>query len=157
MAIIDFFDRGWRLNPRGIAYIQDERSYGFEEVGSLSCRIANGLIAAGFAKETKGAVWAMNDVTAWACTLGLWLANMCWIPVGAKNSAEENLHLLDAFDCEILFFQQSFAAVVTELRPRLPKLKLLVCEDDLVCQMVLVEGLCFLGHEITAVGDSGRR
>ena len=23
MAIIDFFDRGWRINPQGAAYIQD--------------------------------------------------------------------------------------------------------------------------------------
>ncbi len=129
MAIIDFFDRGWRLNPKGAAYIQDERSFSFDEVGELSCRIANGLIAAGYPKETKGAVWALNDVTAWTCTLGLWRANMCWIPVGANNPAEENHYLLDAFDCEILFFQSFFAPVIAELQPRLPKLKLLVCID----------------------------
>ena len=29
MAMIDFFDRGWRGNPSGIAYIQDEREYSF--------------------------------------------------------------------------------------------------------------------------------
>jgi len=57
MAIIDFFDRGWRINPQGVAYIQDDRSYSFDEVGELSCRIANGLLAEGFPKETKGAVW----------------------------------------------------------------------------------------------------
>jgi len=129
MAIIDFFDRGWRINPRGAAYIQDDRHYSFDEVGELSCRIANGLLAAGFPKETKGAIWAGNDVAAWTCTLGLWRANMCWIPVGAKNSAEENHYLLDAFDCEILFFQQAFAPIIAELKPRLPKIKLLVCVD----------------------------
>lgn len=32
-------------------------------------------------------------------------------------------------------------------------LKLLVCEDDAVCQLVLVEGLRFLGHDATAVAD----
>ena len=29
MAIIDFFDRGWSINPQGAAYIQDERRYSF--------------------------------------------------------------------------------------------------------------------------------
>jgi len=129
MAIIDFFDRGWRINPKGAAYIQDDRRYSFDEVGELSCRIANGLLAAGFPKETKGAVWAVNDVTAWTCTLGLWRANMCWIPVGARNSAEENHYTLDAFDCEVLFFQKYFAPAVAELRPRLPKVKLWLCID----------------------------
>ena len=130
MAIIDFFDRGWRINPKGAAYIQDDRRYSFDEIGELSCRIANGLLALGLPKETKGAVWAVNDVTAWTCTLGLWRANMCWIPVGARNSADENHYVLEAFDCEVLFFQKYFAPVVAELRPRLPKIKLWICIDD---------------------------
>ena len=130
MAIIDFFDRGWRINPKGAAYIQDDRRYSFDEIGELSCRIANGLLALGLPKETKGAVWAVNDVTAWTCTLGLWRANMCWIPVGARNSADENHYVLEAFDCEVLFFQKYFAPVVAALRPRLPKIKLWICIDD---------------------------
>jgi acyl-CoA synthetase (AMP-forming)/AMP-acid ligase II len=130
MAIIDFFDRGWRINPKGAAYIQDDRHYSFDEVGELSCRIANGLLALGLPKETKGAVWATNDVMAWTCTLGLWRANMCWIPVGARNPAEENHFVLDAFDCEVLFFQKYFAPVVAELRSRLPKIRLWICIDD---------------------------
>ena len=40
MAIIDFFDRGWRINPEGAAYIQGGHRYSFDEVGRLSCRIA---------------------------------------------------------------------------------------------------------------------
>jgi hypothetical protein len=129
MAIIDFFDRGWRSNPTGTAYLQDEREYSFKEVGELSCRIANKLVALGLPKETKGAVWATNDVTAWACTLGLWRANMSWIPVGARNSAEENHYVLDAFDCEVLFFQKYFAPAIVELRSRLPKVKHWICTD----------------------------
>ena len=129
MAIIDFFDRGWRINPEAAAYIQDDRHFSFTEIGELSCRIANGLLAAGFTKEAKGAVWAENDVSAWACTLGLWRANMCWIPLGARNAPEENHQLLDAFDCEILFFQKQFADIVAGLRPRLPKIRLWVCID----------------------------
>jgi len=129
MAIIDFFDRGWRINPSGTAYIEDDRRYSFDEIGEWSCRIANGLLAEGFAKETKGAVWANNDVTAWACTLGLWRANMCWIPVGARNPAAENQFILDAFDCEVLFFQKCFAPIVADLQPKLLKVKLWICID----------------------------
>ena len=129
MAVIDFFDRGWRINPKGAAYIQDDRTYTFDQVGELSCRIANALLAAGFGKEAKGAVWANNDVDAWTCTLGLWRANMCWLPVGARNPAAENQSILDAFDCEVLFFQKYFEPVVAELRPKLPKIRHWICVD----------------------------
>jgi len=129
MAIIDFYDRGWNISPTGVAYIQGERSYGFNEVGELSCRIANKLLALGLPKETKGAVWSTNDVTAWACTLGLWRANMTWIPVNARNSAEENHFILDAFDCEVMFYQNYFAEIIAGLRPKLPKIQHWICID----------------------------
>ncbi|KVD21808.1 class I adenylate-forming enzyme family protein [Burkholderia ubonensis] len=129
MAIIDFFDRGWRIAPSGIAYIQGERSYSFQEIGELSCRIANGLLAAGFAKETKAAVWADNDVTAWGCALGLWRAGLAYIPVNGRSTPAENQYVLDAFDCEVLFFQQAFATAIDTLRASLPKVKRWVCID----------------------------
>jgi acyl-CoA synthetase (AMP-forming)/AMP-acid ligase II len=129
MAIIDFFDRGLRINPHGIAYIQDERSYSFQEIRALSCRIANGLIAAGLDKAAKAAVWADNDITAWSCVLGLWRAGLAWIPVNGRNAPAENQFVLEAFDCEALFFQQAFAPVIESLRGRLPKVRLWVCID----------------------------
>ncbi|WP_201325146.1 AMP-binding protein, partial [Burkholderia sp. E168m23] len=98
MAIIDFYDRGWRLNPDGIAYIQGDRNYTFQEIGELSCRIANGLLAAGFAKEAKAAVWADNDVIGWSCALGMWRAGLAYIPVNGRNAVAENQYVLDAFD-----------------------------------------------------------
>lgn len=129
MAVIDFFDRGWALNPDGIAYIQDQRHFSYEAVGRQSCRIANQLLSLGLPKETKGAVWAGNDVDAWTCTLGLWRANMTWIPVNARNSPAEIEHMLDAFDCEVLFFQSALAPVVRMLRPALGKIRHWICID----------------------------
>ena len=129
MAIIDFFDRGWDMNGQAAAYIQGERTFTFDEVGELSCRIANTLLALGLPKETKGAVWSGNDVMAWACTLGLWRANMAWIPVNPRNAADDNAFILDAFDCEVLFFQQAYSETIAALRPALPKVKHWICID----------------------------
>ncbi|MEM5432800.1 AMP-binding protein [Cupriavidus oxalaticus] len=129
MAIIDFYDRGWRINPDGVAYIQGERSFSFQEIGELSCRIANGLLAAGFEKEAKAAVWSDNDVIGWGCVLGMWRAGMAYIPVNGRNAPTENRYVLDAFDCEALFFSQAYASVIEALRPSLPKVKLWVCID----------------------------
>ena len=47
MAIIDFFDRGWAMGGDAVAYVQDHRRFSFDEVGALSCRIANRLLALG--------------------------------------------------------------------------------------------------------------
>jgi acyl-CoA synthetase (AMP-forming)/AMP-acid ligase II len=129
VAIIDFFDRGWRLNPAGIAYVQDDVSYTFSEAGELSCRIANALLANGFTAQTNGAVWSGNDVTAWICTLGLWRANLAWIPIDARQTAESNHEILDDFDCEIVFFQAAFAPLIGQLRAGLPKVRHWVCID----------------------------
>jgi acyl-CoA synthetase (AMP-forming)/AMP-acid ligase II len=129
MAIIDFYDRGWRIDPAAIAYIQGEQSFTFNEIGELSCRIANALLALNLPKETKGAIWAGNDVTAWACTLGLWRANMTWIPVNGRSAVQENTDILDAFDCDVMFYQHDFAAVMADIRPALPKIKHWICID----------------------------
>ncbi|MGO4258652.1 AMP-binding protein [Marmoricola sp. RAF53] len=139
MATIDFFDRGWRINPTGVAYVQDETSYTFTEAGELSCRIANALVADGFTTGTNGAVWAGNDVTAWLCTLGMWRANQACIPVDAHKTAEGNRAILDDFDCEIVFFQASFAPAITEVRARLPKVRRWVCIDAEVPGAVSLE------------------
>ena len=90
MAIIDFFDRGWRGNPQGVAYIQDDRHYSFSEVGELSCRVAHALLAEGFGRETKGAVWAGNDVKAWTCTLGRAIGLGCSGPTAAARPRSSN-------------------------------------------------------------------
>lgn len=129
MAVIDFFDRGWGLDPSATAYIQDDRHFSFDTVGRLSCRMAHKLLSLGLPKGTKGAVWSGNDVGAWTCTLGLWRANMTWIPVNARSSAADNERMLDAFDCELLFFQSALAPVVEQLRLRLPKVRHWICID----------------------------
>jgi len=129
MAIIDFFDRGWDMGGDTVAYIQDDRSFTFDQAGALSCKIANRLLALGLPKETKAAVWAGNDVTAWICTLGIWRAGLTWIPVNARNGAEDNRYILDQFDCEVLFFQGAFAEAVAALRPALPKVREWICID----------------------------
>jgi acyl-CoA synthetase (AMP-forming)/AMP-acid ligase II len=132
MAIIDFFDRGWLINPRGPAYVMDDEVHTFDDVGTLSCRIANALLAAGMGRQKVGAVWAANHPVPWTCTLGLWRAGMAWMPVNPGGALEETQQLLDSFDCEVLFFQKVFAPAVDAMRARLPKIKLFICIDGSV-------------------------
>ena len=78
MALIDFFDRGWKINPKGVAFHMDGEDFTYTHIRELSCRIANALVGDGFEKETKGAVWSNNDPISWTCTLSLWRACLAW-------------------------------------------------------------------------------
>ncbi len=130
VATIDFFDRGWRINPHGVAYYMDGREFTFSEIGELTYRIANALLDAGFKKETKGAVWSANHPVSWACTLSLWRAGLAWIPVNPRSPLEENSFILESFDAEIIFFTKQFTEAVLSLKNQLSKVKLLICIDD---------------------------
>jgi acyl-CoA synthetase (AMP-forming)/AMP-acid ligase II len=123
VAIIDFFDRGWRINPCGAAYRCGNTSWTFDEAGVLSCRVANALIATGVRTGTKAAVLSPNDPLAWICVLGIWRAGGAWVPVNPNHPAEDNLVLLDRFDVEILFYAPSVADQVERMRSRLPGVK----------------------------------
>ncbi|MBT2235167.1 AMP-binding protein [Nonomuraea sp. NEAU-A123] len=131
MAIIDFFDRGWRQNPSGAAYIMHERTWTYEQAGRLSCRIAHALLARGFARETKAAVLSPNDPVAWICVLGIWRAGMTWVPLNPAAPVDDNGLLLDRFDCEVVFFHSSLEPVVEQLRPMLPGVRQYVRIDSL--------------------------
>jgi acyl-CoA synthetase (AMP-forming)/AMP-acid ligase II len=122
VAIIDFFDRGWRQGPDEIAYVMGDRSWTYDEAGRLSCRVARRLLAAGLPRETKAAVLSPNDPLAWIVVLGIWRAGLTWVPLGLRPPGEMR-QLLEAFDCEVLFFHSSLADVVGEIKADLPQVR----------------------------------
>lgn len=129
MAIIDFFDRGWKINPHGVAYVMDDEEFTYTQIRQLSCRLANALVNEGFKKESKGAVWSNNHPISWTCTLSLWRAGMAWIPVNPRNTTEENTSQLDRFDAEVIFFTKTFAREISGIQARLPGVKKWICID----------------------------
>lgn len=132
MAIIDLFDRGWRINPKGVAYYMDGQEFTYNEIGALSCRIAHALLKEGYKKETKGAVWSTNHPISWTCTLSLWRAGMAWIPVNPMSPVTETTSQLDRFDAEVVFFTKTFADNVASIRGKLPKVRQWICIDGTV-------------------------
>jgi len=127
VAVIDFFDRGWRQNRDGPAYIMGERTWTYDEAGRMSCRIAHALLRSGHQRETTAAVLAPNDPLAWIAVLGIWRAGLAWVPLNPARPVDDTYRLIDAFDCEVLFFHESLADQVAELKPRLAKVRDHVC------------------------------
>jgi acyl-CoA synthetase (AMP-forming)/AMP-acid ligase II len=127
MAVIDFFDRGWRQNPTGIAYVAGSREWTFDDAGTTSCQVANALLRDGFAKQTKAAVLCQNDPVAWFCVLGIWRAGLTWVPLNPASPTPHNLHLIRSFDAEVVFFHSSLGTEVRAMRPGLPTVRQFVC------------------------------
>lgn len=129
MAIIDVFDRGRLLNPKGDAFVMDGQRWSFDESYEVTCRIANALIANELLQGSHGAVLAGNNPQAWMCVLGMWRAGLAWVPLNPRSSVDENAQLLTGFDVEVLFLQQAFAPMVQQFKDACPGLRRLVCID----------------------------
>jgi acyl-CoA synthetase (AMP-forming)/AMP-acid ligase II len=129
MAMADFFDRGYALNPQATAYIMGDERWTYAEAYATSCQVAHALLGLGLPAESKVAVLSANHPVSWMCVLGLWRASLAWVPVNPRSSDEDQQVLLKEFDVDVLFFQKGFAPLVEKLRASCPKLSTLVCID----------------------------
>ncbi len=132
MAITDYLERGAMINKDGNCLIMGEKQYSYRQVLKFMNQIANHLIGSGYGIGRNAAVLSGNDPDAYICTLGIMRSGMAYIPMDFRNSVEDNFKILEYGDCEVLFFQSSFSEQIENLRPRLPKLKDLICVDKIV-------------------------
>lgn len=129
MRLTDYLDKGASLGPDAPCLMMDGQDLSYAEVQRLSYRIARGIAGAGLAAGAHVAVLSANDPVAFSAVFGIARAGCVWCPINPRNAAAENRAILDGFDCSLLIFHSSFAAMVAEMRPDLPKLQGLVCLD----------------------------
>jgi acyl-CoA synthetase (AMP-forming)/AMP-acid ligase II len=129
MAMTDFFDRGYALNPQATAFICGDERWTFADAFGISCQVGHALADLRRPAETKAAVLSANHPVSWMCVLGLWRAGFAWVPVNPRSSDEEQQALLNEFDVEALFFQKDFAGQVEKIRAACPRLSTLICID----------------------------
>lgn len=129
MDVIAAFEQGLAAFPDRACFVMGEQTWSYRETGSLIHRIANRLEADGLGKGAQGAVLSPNDAIAFTCVFGILKAGMSWVPLNAKNTADNNRYLCDAFDARIVFYHSSMAETVKEIRAALPKVETFVCVD----------------------------
>ena len=129
MRLIDYLDKGASLGSAQPCLTMDDAEMTYAEVQALSWRFARSLDRSGIPAGAKVAILSGNDPTAFSCVFGISRAGCVWCPINPRNEAAENQFILDAFDCEALFYASSFAPMVEKIRPNLPKLRLVVCLD----------------------------
>jgi acyl-CoA synthetase (AMP-forming)/AMP-acid ligase II len=128
---IDFFDRGWMLEPSAPCLV-DGRSgttLSYEQVRLTTLKVAHRLGRQRLSPELKVAVLSYNHHAAFAVVLGILRAGATWIPVNPRNAPEEIGRCLEAFDCDVLFFHSDLAAVAEQIAARAPKISSCVCID----------------------------
>jgi len=132
VRLVDYLDKGASLGPEAPCLTTDGESLSYAEVQELSARVAGGLVARGVAPGDTVAILSANDPVAFTSVFGISRAGAVWCPINPRNEASENRELLDLFECSVLIFQASYAALVAQIRDQLPRLTTLVCLDAVV-------------------------
>ncbi len=129
MRIIDYFDRSADTHPARPFLIDGlgTRSYG--ETQAATHQIANCLIAVGVAEGTKVAVLSPNCAAAFECVLGVNRAGAVWVPLNYRNSVDGNVHILEAFDVDVLLYHTSLEQSADIYRERVLRLARCLCFD----------------------------
>lgn len=130
MRIIDFFDRGVRIDPARICLKDAHIAKTYGAVQRRTYQIGNTLIAEGLRPENKAAVYSPNGVVAFECLLGILRAGAAWVPINARNTATENAYILDNCDVEVLFYHSEFEANIALYKAQCPQIRSYVCIDS---------------------------
>jgi acyl-CoA synthetase (AMP-forming)/AMP-acid ligase II len=98
----DYLDRGLAINAGGIAVTDGDVALTYGELAELSHRVAAGLRGSGLRPGARVAVYSPNDVTAFACVIGVLRAGATWVALNPRSRPAELAALLAAVDCEVL-------------------------------------------------------
>lgn len=129
---IDYLDRGWQSGPDTKCMIDaiSGETATYDEVRTRTLKIANALRDKGYAEGSRGAVIGFNDIATFTTFLSLTRAGVAAIPVNPRNSPADNGWMLDAFDCDIVFFVSVFAEIMSEIAKVAPRIREFVCLDE---------------------------
>lgn len=129
MRVIDFFDKAVAAAPARLAFVAGDTRYTYAEMQAHSRRIACAMLQRGLSDAGRVAVYAPNDVEAFACVLAAFRANATWVPINARNALDANIDFMNLTGCEWLFYHSSFITEVREARQKVPSLRHCVCLD----------------------------
>ncbi|CAO3436265.1 Long-chain-fatty-acid--CoA ligase (EC 6.2.1.3) [Azospirillum doebereinerae] len=101
----------------------------YRDAKALTHRIANALVTVGLGPEAVIGTWSPNSALGLCCQYGIARAGMIWAPINVRNSASQNIEILEFLDVEFLFYHSQCAADVEQARVRLPNIKGFVCID----------------------------
>lgn len=130
MRAIDFFDRSAELYPNRICSADDDNEISYSEAYALSCQISRRLVREDVPEETKIGILCPNVAIAVPIILGVIRSGCTWLPINPRNSASDNLQIMENNDCEWIFYHSDYQALARELSDRPSRHLRSVCIDD---------------------------
>ena len=112
------------------ALICDNVVRSWREYEDRAARLASVLAERDLEPGFKAGLYLHNSNQYQEAQFAIFKASGCPINVNYRYKADELVYLLDNADCEVLFFQSTYAARIWEIRNRLPKVKAYIQIDD---------------------------
>ncbi len=129
MRLLAALDAGASAYPQHTILRDEIKRWTYEEIFTLTGRIANAILSVGLNRDSIVATYSPNHATAFAVQYGILRAGAIWLPVRGRNSPERNIEILREFNVEWVFFHSSFAASLEGIRAVLPRLRGVICLD----------------------------
>ena len=104
----------------------------YGELRASSWKVANMLLASGFAKGTRFAIFTPNCSPAVVAQIGALRAGHVWCNVNLRNTVADNTDILSRGACEVLFFHSSVAAEAATLEADVSSIRLVICLDETI-------------------------
>ena len=127
MHITDLYFRGFRTHPGRLALSGDGGDFTYAQTFALTNQIARRLRDAGLGTGDRFAVLSPNTGRAFIAMLGGLRAGVAWCNLNMKAALPDILHILAAGRCNLLFFHESAAGMIDEIRAQVPSLRDVVC------------------------------
>jgi acyl-CoA synthetase (AMP-forming)/AMP-acid ligase II len=105
------------------------RVFSYRLIRQLTRHYACALRRHGYAIGAKASVLSNNDPIGYATVLSLMRAGLTWIPLNPRNTPQDLGAILQAFDCEVLFFLSKYADQITQIAQLAPNIREFVCID----------------------------
>jgi acyl-CoA synthetase (AMP-forming)/AMP-acid ligase II len=123
MDLADALRRQRRIRPNEVALASGTRSTTYGELDEHANRVANGLAALSLRPQTRVAMLDKNSDTFFEVLLGATKAGHVLAPLNWRLTASELAYIVNDAEVEVVFVAEEFFTVVSEILPRLPRVK----------------------------------
>jgi acyl-CoA synthetase (AMP-forming)/AMP-acid ligase II len=131
VQLIEFFDRGVRINPDGIAFMAPDGSEAmtYTETSEFSHRVGGALRRDGLGPGSRVAVLSANSTRMFPLILGIRRAGGIWVHLNARSTAPDLVAMLELVQCEAVLYSEEFVETMDAIRAGVPTVQHVISVD----------------------------
>jgi long-chain acyl-CoA synthetase len=121
--ITQFLRRAVQTNATGIATICDGRRQDWASFAARAARLAGALSALGYRPGDRIGILSLNSDRYLECFFGLAWSGLVFVPINTRLAPTEIVYWLTDSGCSGLFVDDTFQAILAEVRPQIPDVR----------------------------------